>query len=76
MIWLLCFALAVKRAGRIQCVYCFSPGGGASGARSGNVCVSVGTAPLTSDATQSPAQSLVPLTLPTSLQPIGAFDLT
>ena len=56
-----------------QCVYCFSPGGAAPGACSGNVCVSVGAAPLSSDATQSPAQSFVPLIVPTSLQPIGAF---
>ena len=31
---------------------------------------------LGSDCVQSPAHSLVPLTVPTSLQPIGAFGLT
>jgi IstB-like ATP binding protein len=32
--------------------------------------------PLSSDATQSPAHSLVPLTVPTSLQPVGSFGFT
>src|SRR5260370_6769504 len=36
----------------------------------------VSVAPLSSDATQSPAHSLVPLTVPTSLQPIGSFGFT
>jgi hypothetical protein len=35
-----------------------------------------GAAPLSSDPTQSPAHSFVPLTVPTSLQPIGSFGLT
>src|SRR5467141_2503712 len=49
----------------------------ASFARSGKDSVSVaGVAPLNSDATQLPAHSLVPLTVPTSLQPIGSFGFT
>src|ERR1700704_876772 len=51
-------------------LYCFSPGGACSGKDS--VCVA-GVAPLSPDATQSPAHSLVPFTVPTSLQPIGSF---
>src|SRR5882762_6411800 len=50
--------------------YCFSPGGACSGKDS--VCVA-GVAPLSPDATQSPAHSLVPFTVPTSLQPIGSL---
>jgi hypothetical protein len=58
-------------------LYCFSSGGIAAVDGSGTDCVSVeGIAPLSSGPTQSPAHSLVPLTLPTSLQPIGFFGLT
>jgi len=53
--------------------YCFSPGGAGSGKDS--VCVA-GVAPLSPDATQSPAHSLVPFTVPTSLQPVGSFGFT
>src|SRR5258708_6014902 len=53
--------------------YCFSPGGACSGEDS--VCVA-DVAPLSPDATQSPAHSLVPFTIPTSLQPIGSFGFT
>jgi hypothetical protein len=50
--------------------YCFSAGGFASGVGGGSA---VGAVPRSPDAAaQSPAQSLVPLTVPTSLQPIGA----
>jgi len=45
-------------------------------ARSDNDCVSAEVLPLNSDDTQSPAQSLVPLTVPTNLQPIGPFGFT
>ena len=45
--------------------YCFEPGDGVS--------VSTGSAPRSPDAAQSPAHSLVPLTVPTNLQPSGAF---
>ena len=54
-------------------LYCFSPGGACSGKDS--VCVA-GVAPLSPDATQSPAHSLVPFTVPTSLQPVGSFGFT
>src|SRR5258708_35263937 len=53
--------------------YCFSPGGACSGKDSVSV---AGVAPLSPDATQSPAHSLVPFTVPTSLQPIGSFGFT
>ena len=43
--------------------YCFEPGDG----------VSAGSSPRSPDATQSPAHSFVPLTVPTDLQPSGAF---
>jgi len=44
---------------------------------SGKACVSVGVVePLSSDPMQSPAHSLVPRTVPTSLQPIGSFGFT
>jgi hypothetical protein len=59
--------------------YSFAPGGIApvAGAGSdGGVVSAAGAAPLSSAAfVQSPAQSLVPLTVPTSLQPIGACGL-
>ena len=54
-------------------LYCFSPGGAYSGKDSVSV---AGVAPLSSDATQSPAHSLVPLTVPTSLQPVCSFGFT
>src|SRR5712671_5918369 len=55
--------------------YCLSAAGGfPSGAGGGS---GAGVVPRSSDAdAQSPAQSLVPLTVPTSLQPIGARGLT
>src|ERR1700680_2116349 len=57
--------------------YCFCPGGITSIARSGKDLVSsAGAAPLSSDPTQSPAHSFVPLTVPTSLQPVGSFGFT
>ena len=56
-------------------LYCFRSGGIAPG--SGKDCVSVaGVVPLSSDPVQWPAHSLVPLTVPTSLQPIGSFGFT
>ena len=46
-------------------------------AGSGKDCVSIaGIVPLSSDPVQSPAHSLVPLTVPTSLQLIGSFGFT
>ena len=61
-------------------LYSFAPGGIAPVAGSGGDggVVSAGAAaPLSCVASvQSPAQSLVPLTVPTSLQPIGACGLT
>ena len=56
-------------------LYCFWPGGIAAGSRSDCVSVS-GIAPLSSEATQSPAHSFVPLTVPTNLHPVGPFCLT
>jgi hypothetical protein len=57
--------------------YCFSAGGFASGIGAGASGSDVGVAPRSSGAaTQSPAQILVPLTDPNSLQPIGADGLT
>jgi hypothetical protein len=54
--------------------YCFSAGGFASGVGAGASGSGVGAAPRSSGgAKQSPAQSLVPLTVPTSLQAIGAI---
>src|ERR1700730_9898645 len=54
--------------------YCFSAGGFASGVGGGPA---VGAVPRSPDAAaQSPAHSLVPLTVPTSLQPIGSFGFT
>jgi hypothetical protein len=50
-------------------VYCFSMGTAAGGT---DETPSPGIAPLSSDASaQPPAQMLVPLTVPTNLQPIG-----
>jgi hypothetical protein len=50
---------------------------GAGGDGGGATSTVGGAAPLNSDAsTQLPAQSLVPLSVPTSLQPIGACGLT
>ena len=55
--------------------YSSSAGGFASGAGAGAAGSAV--VPRSSDgAAQSPAQSLVPLTVPTSLQPIGADGFT
>jgi hypothetical protein len=55
-------------------IYSFCPGGIIAPARSVSDGVSVtDAAPLSSDPTQSPAHSLVPLTVPTSLQPIGSL---
>jgi hypothetical protein len=54
--------------------HCFGSDGMASEARSGREGVSAGTAPRSSEAaTQSPAHNLAPLTVPTSMQPIGSF---
>jgi hypothetical protein len=58
------------------CVYCFSAGRIAPSAPSDKGWVSLEVASLGSEATQSPAQSFVPLTVPTSLQPVGTFGLT
>ena len=53
--------------------YCFGATDGASGAGGS----AAGVVPLSSDgAAQSPAQILVPFTVPTNLQPIGACGLT
>ncbi len=71
-------APALPRLGGAELIYAapnyslgagaFSPGGGAAGSA---------VVPRSSDgAAQSPAQSLVPLTVPTSLQPIGADGFT
>jgi hypothetical protein len=55
----------------------FWPGGITPLARSDKDCVSVAeVAPRSSDPVQSPAQSLVPLTVPTSLHPIGSLGFT
>src|SRR6266702_6305852 len=64
--------------GRGLNAYCLSVAGGfGSGACAGASGSGVGVVPRSSDAaTQSPAQSLVPLTVPTSLQPIGAGGFT
>jgi hypothetical protein len=61
-----------------QANHCFWPGGIMPLARSCKDGVSVAGAllPLNSAASQSPAHSLVPLTVPTSLQPIGSLGLT
>jgi hypothetical protein len=57
--------------------YCFSAGGFASGVGAGASGSGVGVAPRSSGAaTQSPAHSFVPLTVPTSLQPIAARGFT
>ena len=58
--------------------YCFCPGGIMPLARSVKDRVSGAGAllPLSSTASHSPAQSLVPLTVPTSLQPIGSLGFT
>ena len=61
----------------LRCTYCFSAGAFASGVGAGASGSGVGVAPRSSGAaTQSPAQILVPLTDPNSLQPIGADGLT
>jgi hypothetical protein len=57
--------------------YCFSAGGFASGVGAGASGSAEGVAPRSSGAAaQSPAQILVPLTDPNSLQAIGADGLT
>jgi hypothetical protein len=66
------------KAAREGCLasYCLAAGGFASGGGGGDGASgsSVGAAPRSSGgAKQSPAQSLVPLTVPTSLQAIGAI---
>jgi hypothetical protein len=54
--------------------YCLAAGGFASGAGAGAAGSAMGEVSRSSGgAKQSPAQSLVPLTVPTSLQAIGAF---
>src|ERR1700738_4029707 len=70
--------LRSDRKGRFAS-YCLSAGGFASGAAGGDGSAgsAEGVAPRSSGAaTQSPAQSLVPLTVPTSLQPIAAGGFT
>jgi hypothetical protein len=54
--------------------YCLAAGGFASGAGAGAGGSAMGEVPrISGGAKQSPAQSLVPLTVPTSLQAIGAI---
>src|SRR5436309_8816142 len=61
----------------LRCTYCFSAGAFASGVGAGASGSGVGVAPRSSGAaTQSRAQSLVPLTVPTSLQPVCARGFT
>jgi hypothetical protein len=63
-----------KPARESLATYCF---GFASGDGVGAAGSAVGVVPRSSDAAaHSPAQSLVPLTVPTSLQPIGSFGFT
>ena len=65
-------ASLAKAARRGLARYCFTAGGFASGAGAGAAVSGERVVPRSSDASaQSPAQSLVPLTVPTSLQPIG-----
>jgi hypothetical protein len=56
--------------------YCFSAGGFTSGVGAGSAGSAVGVVRSSGAAAQSPAQILVPLTDPKSLQPIGAGGLT
>src|SRR2546430_15313587 len=57
--------------------YCLAAGGLDSGGGAGSAGSAAGAAPRSSGAAaQSPAPSLVPLTVPTSLQPIGADGFT
>jgi hypothetical protein len=66
-----------KAAAKGLATYCFSAGGFTSGVGAGGSGSGVGVAPRSSGAAaQSPAQILVPLTDPTSLQAIGADGLT
>jgi hypothetical protein len=61
----------------LRATYCFSAGGFASGVGDGAPGSAEGVAPRSSGAAaQSPAQILVPLTDPNSLQAIGADGLT
>jgi hypothetical protein len=70
-------ANARKAARERLTTYCFSAGGFASGVGAGASGSGVGVAPRSSGAaTQSPAQILVPLTVPTSLQPVCARGFT
>ena len=72
-------AAPVQAPARAQTVtYSFAAGGFGSGAGAGAAGSAAGVVPRSSDdaAAQSPAQSLVPLTVPTSLQPIGANGFT
>ena len=69
-----------KREGRAKgarerlASYCLAAGGFASGAGAGAAGSAMGEVPrISGGAKQSPAQSLVPLTVPTSLQAIGAI---
>jgi hypothetical protein len=62
-----------KAARKGLATYCLGVGGFASGADAGATGSGLGVVPRSSEAAaQSPAQSLVPLTVPTSLQPSGA----
>jgi hypothetical protein len=66
----------VKADARLLVPYCLAAGGLGSGGGAGSAGSAVGAAPRSSGAAaQSPAQILVPLTIPTSLQPIGASGL-
>ena len=62
------YDVAARRRGHCQNFHSFS-GGMTEVVCSDEDCVSVG-------ATQSPAHSFVPRTVPTSLQPVGALGLT
>jgi hypothetical protein len=67
----------VKADARLLITYCLAAGGLDSGGGAGSAGSAAGAAPRSSGAAaQSPAQSLVPLTVPTSLQPIGAGGFT
>jgi hypothetical protein len=69
--------LILKAAREGLTTYCLAAGGFASGVGAGASGSGVGVAPRSSGAAaQSPAQSLVPLTVPTSLQPIAARGFT
>jgi len=63
---------AAKAAREGLATYCFSAGGFASGVGVGAAGSAVGVVRSSGAAAQSPAQILVPLTVSTSLQAIGA----